>query len=80
MNARERIIEFFYRNPTEELTQYDAHVKFGICQPHASVELNALVKERALARHLIENEHGGGVFVYHLPQWALGDPDLILAP
>ena len=70
MNARERILEFFDRNPSEELTQYDTHVKFNICQPHASVELNALVKERSLTRRLIENEHGGGVYVYHLPSLA----------
>lgn len=66
MNARQRIIKFFERNDGEELTQEDVCIKFNISQSHASRELKDLRDSGVLDRRLVENGHGGGVYVYFL--------------
>ena len=65
MNARQRIIEFFQRNPTEELSKSDMAIKWDLSERSLDGALANLCSERHLYnRWLVEDE--GKQVVYGL--------------
>jgi hypothetical protein len=65
---KERVLDFFNRNPDEELSMEDAMAKWPASRSRAIMNLNSMAKTGELGRYVERTQKQGRRWIYTAPK------------